>query len=224
MLNDNDFSKKRFLILNFHWLHYWLWEGAFVITHYLEFDTFKVVTDVTVGDNYIDDDIMRKVINDQRLIPAIDGLGRYRHVLKNLVPQAGAHSGHSTPSHFPLLYGQGDFFLIISIFGCCSFVHVPLHTPMQHFSYSKLLEIGYIYYTDNYEYQLNTDNVLYIEQCPYHVIYSNIHINNKWFTSCECQQCSHPLGDTYTIYDIMHNLFKDSIREPVIYVLAEFVR
>ena len=81
MLNDNGFSKKRFLILIFHWLRYWLWEEAFVITHYLEFDTFKGVTDVTVGDNYIDDDIMRKVINDQRLIPAIDGPGRYRHVL-----------------------------------------------------------------------------------------------------------------------------------------------
>ena len=82
MLNDNDFSKKRFLILILYWLHYWLWEGAFVITHYLEFDVFKGVTDVTVvGDNYSDYETIMTVINDQRLIPAIVDEGRYQHVL-----------------------------------------------------------------------------------------------------------------------------------------------
>ena len=69
--------KKRFLTLIFHWLHYSLWEGAFVITHYI----FKGVTDVTVvGDNYSDYEI-KTVINNQRLIPAIDGEGGYQHVL-----------------------------------------------------------------------------------------------------------------------------------------------
>ena len=82
MFNDHGVSKKRFLNLIFHWLHYWLWEGAFVITHYLEFDIFKGVTDVTVvGDNYSDYEIMMTVIIDQRLIPAIDGEGGYQLVL-----------------------------------------------------------------------------------------------------------------------------------------------
>ena len=81
MFNDHGVSKKRFLNLIFHWLHYWLWEGAFVITHYLEFDIFKGATDVTVvGDNYSDYEI-KTVINNQRLIPAIDGEGGYQHVL-----------------------------------------------------------------------------------------------------------------------------------------------
>ena len=34
-----------------------------------------------VGDNYSDYEIMMTVINDQRLIPAIDGEGGYQHVL-----------------------------------------------------------------------------------------------------------------------------------------------
>ena len=59
----------------------WLWEGAFLITHRLEFDIFKGVTDVTVvGDNYSDYETMMTVINDQRLIPAIVDKGRYQHV------------------------------------------------------------------------------------------------------------------------------------------------